>query len=306
MNKRIVSICCILCLLASPATKAQFYLYDNNYYEGEFHVDLGLSAGAINCLTDLGGRKGGGKPFIKDLNPGNTRMAWGIFATLTYRNVIGLRLEGTFGRVEASDAVLKPVAATTGGRYERNLHFRSQIADFQLSAEVHPLMINRNFDKGPLLLSPYVVGGIGLFSFNPQAQLNGRWIDLRPLKTEGQGFRENPGRNNYSRLQANVPLGIGVKYEASRTINLRLELVHRVLFTDYLDDVSSRYIDAAAFAANLTPAEAALAQRLHDRRAELTPGALPKPGGIRGNPDNNDAFFSLMFKISYMLGRMRR
>jgi hypothetical protein len=156
------------------------------------------------------------------------------------------------------------------------------------------------------LFSPYVLAGVALFQFNPQAVYEGNWVDLNPLKTEGQGFRNYHDRSVYRLTQAAIPMGLGLRYEASALLNLKIELVHRFLFTDYLDDVSKNYIDPAAFDANLKPDQATIARKLADRRAELDPSFIGKEGEKRGNSLNNDSYFSLTLKLGIILNRKRR
>lgn len=284
--------------------KAQYYYYNNNYYDNAVVLELGGSAGVMNCLTDLGGNKGIGKKFIKDLNWKNTKPALGIYLMGMYKNVVGLRLEGTFGTVTAYDSILKDVASSTFGRYERNLSFKSKIADFQLSFEVHPLYF-KNYEDEPPRFSPYLVAGVGLFGFNPQAYLYGQWHDLHPLRTEGQGFAEYPGHSPYKLTQINFPVGLGIKYEINSFLNARLELVYRFLTTDYLDDVSTIYINPDLFANYLPSHLARLAVQLHDRQTELNPSHETIIGGQRGDPKDNDSFFSIQLKIGFVFGRER-
>jgi hypothetical protein len=297
---------CIFLATVSPS-EAQFYYYNDKYYESAVSVEAGISAGIMNSLTDLGGKKGVGKDFIKDLNWKNANMGFGGYVVALYKYAIGARLEASFGTIEGADSVLKPVTASTYGRYERNLSFKSRISEIQLVVEVHPLFF-RSYDDDnmPPPVSPYLLGGIGYFSFDPQAKINGRWMSLQPLRTEGQGFSEYPGRHPYKLHQFNVPLGLGVKYEINSFINARLELVHRILFTDYLDDVSKDYINPDLFANYLTPTFAAMAQQLFDRQQELDASHITQVGGQRGDPRDNDAFFSIQLKIGVIIGRKRR
>lgn len=296
----------VVFLLSSLPASSQYYYYNENYFERDVNFEFGGSIGLMNCLTDLGGKKGIGKGFIKDLNMKNNNLSFGIFATATYRYVFGLRLEATFGKIEAYDSILKPVASSTFGRYERNLSFRSPITDIQLSMEFHPLYLQVNYDKEPTRWSPYILGGIGFFTFNPQAKLENQWYDLKPLHLEGQGFEEYPKRTDYKLTQLNIPLGVGVKYEMSQALNLRFEFVHRILFTDYLDDVSTNYIDPSLFAVYLTPSQASLARRLHDRQVDRIPGHVTQPGEIRGDPKDKDSYFSFQAKIGLLIGRLKR
>ncbi len=196
-------------------------------------------------LRILGGRKGVGKKFVKDFNFRNNQLCGGIFFNVMFKNAIGIRLEGTFGTVKAYDSILKKVAPSTNGRYERNLNFRSTIAEVALIGEFHPFYIfgNYNDDHYPPAVSPYILAGIGYFHFNPQTVLNGSYVDLQPLHTEGQGFPEYPKVKDYKLNQINFPIGMGARYDLSPVVNIRVELLYRILQTDYLDDVSGKYID---------------------------------------------------------------
>jgi hypothetical protein len=305
MRKTALSLVVILCFLSPVALRAQYYFYNDKYYESDLLFEAGVSGGIMNCFTDLGGRKGVGKKFIKDVNMKNTRLSGGVYVTAMYKNVIGLRLEGTFGQVKAYDSILKGDQSLAKQRYERNLNFRSNITEVSAMFEIHPMFFKVNDDQDPPRISPYVMGGVGMFSFNPQGNLNNTWVNLEPLRTEGQGFSQYPDRKRYKLRQMNIPFGAGVRYELNSMLNARFEIVHRVLFTDYLDDVSKAYIDPVHFISNLTPNQAALATRLSDRRAAVNPAIVPLEGQIRGDSRDNDAYFSINLKVGITLGRQR-
>jgi Domain of unknown function (DUF6089) len=301
ISTAVVALC--FCGLRS---EAQYYFYDNNYYDNPVVYELGGSVGIMNCLSDLGGNKGIGKRFVKDLNFGNTQLAGSVYFNAMYKNAVALRLEGTFGQVKAYDSVLKKVKASTFGRYERNLSFRSNITEFMGVVEIHPLFF-RNFDENTEAprISPYVLGGIGYFSFNPQAKLQNKWVDLQPLRTEGQGFTEYPKRKPYELKQINIPLGMGLKYELSPMLNLRAEVVYRILTTDYLDDVSTNYIDPTLYSNYFTGTKLTNALLLNDRQYELDPTHITTDGDQRGNSTRNDAYFTFNLKIGLVFGRER-
>jgi len=286
---------CQYILQTNPAG-AQYYYYNDKYYGSDWMIELGVSAGIMNSLTDIGGKKGIGKRFIKDLNWKVSKPSFSLYGIAMYKDFIGVRLEATFGKIHSYDSILRKVGPSTFGRYERNLSFKSTIMDVQLVAEVHPLFFKR-YDEGKApFWSPYLVAGIGYFSFNPQAKLNDQWYYLHPLRTEGEGFEEYRDRKIYSLNQVNIPLGIGVKYELSPVINARLEMVYRVLFTDYLDDASQKdYIDPSLFINYLSTQQAAIARQLADRRLSTV------INNQRGDPKDNDAFFTIQFKIGYTL-----
>ncbi len=292
-------------ILGTKNATAQYYFFDGEYYDNPFLYEAGISLNAMNCLTDMGGNKGIGKKFLKDLNLGKTHISGGIFFSVAYKNAIALRLEGTFGKVSGNDNVLAGVTDIAKQRFNRNLNFRSYITDVNAMLEIHPLYIFVDWpakETTPPRTSPYLLAGIGYFSFNPQTKLANRWVDLQPLHTEGQGFVETD-RKNYSLQQLNIPIGAGVKYELSPLVNLRGEILYRKTFTDYLDDLSTTYIDKAWFrnpANGLTPQKADLAEILYDRQLVKDPISTK-----RGTEKNNDGFFTVNLKISVIIGRER-
>ncbi|HMR91522.1 MAG TPA: hypothetical protein PKC69_04385 [Chitinophagaceae bacterium] len=120
---------------------------------------------------------------------------------------------------------------------------------------------------------------------------------------EGQGMAEYPDRKPYKLWQHEIPMGIGVKYFIKENFYVGLEVLHRQLFTDYIDDVSTNYIDPVLFDNYLSATDAARARRLHYR------GTFPvyqNPGSTineqRGDPKDNDAFFSTLIRVGWRLG----
>jgi hypothetical protein len=284
--------------------------FEDDYLTTDIVMEAGAGIGMMNCLTDLGGNEGIGKKYFKDMNLGQSQVSSGFYFGAMYRKMVGLRLEATFGRVKGTDDVLSDVLSTdiAKTRYNRGLNFRSKITEFSLLAEVHPLFIFFNWensDMPPPSISPYLLGGVGYFSFNPQAELDGKIIDLQPLRTEGQGFKEYPDRQPYKLRQFNLPFGAGIKYNISPIINIKGEVVYRKLNTDYLDDVSSNYIDPSLYELNGFAGNKLLnAIRLNNRvrnGQEIYTG----PGAKRGSPIENDSYFSFNLKVGiYLKQRM--
>jgi hypothetical protein len=158
-------------------------------------------------------------------------------------------------------------------------------------------------------LRPYGVIGIGAFKFNPQGSLtdnNGKvtWHDLKPLHTEGQGFAEFPDRKEYSLTQINIPMGLGLKYMLSERINISFELLLRKSFTDYIDDVSTNYIDPNLFNKYLSTTDAVTARKISDKVFAIVNPNLSRnsPGIQRGNPNQNDSYFTTFVKFGIRLG----
>lgn len=306
----------ILLFAGVQRAAAQYYFYDNYSFNSPVVFELGGTVGSMNCLTDIGGKQGPGKPFLKDLNFGKMRVSGGLYLSATYNDALTIRLEGTWGGIRAYDSILENVKASTSGRYERNLSFRSKISEISAIAEIHPLFLFVNWsmrEQDPPRISPYLLGGVGFFSFNPQAKnRDGKYVDLQPLSLEGQGFRSYPDRKPYKLSQINFPVGFGVRYELSGAFNIRAEVVHRIVNTDYLDDVSTRYVDPVLFSTEggLTGNQLrdAIDLSSNDRHNPGGPtGVFRKTsGGIRGNPRDNDSYFTVNFKLGYVFGRMSR
>lgn len=292
-------------LFTTHRAAAQYYFYNNQYYSGNILLEAGISGGIMNSLTDLGGRKGAGRAFIKDLNLKVTHPCYSFYATATYKDAIGLRLELTSGQISSSDGLLQKTDPRPGGRYGRNLSFQTAIKELQSSIEIHPLFLKIYEENQAPFWSPYIISGIGYYTFNPRASLNGRLYDLHPLKLEGQGFAEYPDHKPYALHQFNIPVGIGLRYEINALLQARLEIIHRLLFTDYLDDVSTTYIDASLFPMYLSPGMAAVATALYSRMQELQPSYRITEGMKRGNASDNDAYFSMQLKIGWLF-RSRR
>ena len=293
---------------AMQRLNAQQYFYNNDYYNNPVTFEGGISFGPMNSLTDVGGRNGKGRRGPKDLNIKTTTLFGSIYLSTIYKNIFAIRLEGTIGKVQSYDSLLAN-AKNNGsiGRYNRNLSFRSPINEISLTAELHVLDLFRPFDPEnfPSSFSPYLIGGVGYFHFNPQALLNSTWVNLQPLHTEGEGFAEYPKSKNYKLNQINVPLGFGIKYEVSSKFNLRLEYIDRVLFTDYLDDVHGTFVDPSIFSKYLSGTALTDALILNNRvRQDAVPNlTTARPGGIRGNPSNNDSYFTINVKVGFIFGR---
>ena len=293
--------CCILC--SSQDARSQYYYYNSRFYESEILWEVGLSAMGMNCLTDVGGRKAKGGSFLKDFEWRNTRPGVSFFGKLLYRQLIALRAEAGFGKVVAFDSVLINKLRAPG-RFERNLQVQSYIIEAALLGEFYPLtFLSSNHQPLPGI-SPYLLAGIGFFHFDPMARYGNALVRLQPLHTEGQGFTEYPDRKPYRLNQWNLPFGLGLRYEVSALFICGVELLCRKLFTDYLDDVSTTYIDPVAFYKHLSPAEAVRAGALADPVRKGFP--LHEPGARRGNPANNDAYLSINFKAALAIGRQRR
>jgi hypothetical protein len=253
--------------------------------------EVGATIGVANYTGDLSNT---GSGFFGEIQPRAFRPAGGILYRNNFSRFASFRSSFTVGQVMGDDRFYDDPE-----RASRNLHFRSNIADINMMLEwnILPFLIGHYKYK----FTPYIGAGIGGFMFNPKAELDGRWVALQPLGTEGQGLLEYPDRVKYSKMSFNIPLSFGLKLNLSRYIAIGLEFQYRLTFTDYLDDVSTIYPNTDYYYNNYVRAVADEAAALSYR------GTLDNPTGIeglqRGNPDKKDAFFFTMFTFSYSIGR---
>ncbi len=272
--------------------------------------EIGFNVGPSFFLGDLGGHKGKGKRFVKDLNLPLTQVMAGVFATCYPNKWLGIRAAAQYGKISGEDKIINTKGTNELYRKQRNLDFRSNIGEVYLAAEIFPTMLlNINEPDFAPRIVPYGVIGVGYFHFNPQGSLtdaNGKktWYYLRPLHTEGEGFPEYPQRKMYSLSQINIPIGVGLKYYISDRVNVSLEILLRKSFTDYIDDVSTTYINPNLFDKYLSPQNAAIARQISDKVfAIVNPGlSRNSPGTQRGNPNQNDSYFTTFLKVGIRLG----
>ena len=288
--------------LLSLSSKAQ------SITTGNGKVELGLGIGPMFFLGDLGGHSGTGKTFIKDVNVPLTKLSKGLYVNFYPAEWLGFRLAANLSRIEGSDSIVKDGSGAEQFRKLRNLQFQSKVTEFYAAAEFYPTVFFEKYDGLQGKLRPYGVIGFGMFKFNPQGlyyDQNGggaRWVDLQPLRLEGQGMRET-GRPEYSLTQYHIPMGFGAKYYVKENFYVGLEVLHRKTFTDYIDDVSTTYIDNTLFQNYLTGDQLAMANQLYYRE-NFTPNAPAQRPGLneqRGDPTENDAFFSTMLRFGWRL-----
>jgi hypothetical protein len=223
-------------------------------------------------------------------------------------------------------------------RYLRNLHFRNNITEVS-GVAMYDLKVNQGLYYRRARFTPYIFAGLAFLKHNPQARApyDGdtglqRWVDLRPIGTEGQFARNIDSKypKPYSLYQIAVPMGFGVKYRLKSRIDIGFEFGLRYTFTDYLDDVSGFYPEMADLGGpNSLPVRMS-DRTLEERSAwkgEFRTGLndlLPEFGGVfpytgtngetyttingygrkgyqRGDKDNNDIYTFTGFHITYLL-----
>lgn len=297
-------IALLICFFVHTTSNAQALLFGE-----KVKWEVGFNFGPSFFLGDLGGNSGKGTNNLKDMNFEFTKFMKGVFVTVYPKNWIGLRLAADYTYLEGDDGIINTTGIDELWRKQRNLDFKTNVLEGYLAIEIFPTMLfNRNSEYEPRL-RPYALGGIGVFHFNPQGSLtdaagNKSWYYLHPLRLEGQGMPEYPYSKPYKLTQMNIPFGAGLKYFASDRINVSMELLYRKTFTDYIDDVSQRYIDPSYYSKYLTTQEATLAYKLSDKaKGIIWPGMTRYPAGTqRGDLKDSDTYFSLVLKAGIRLG----
>lgn len=188
----------------------------------------------------------GGSYYVGDLNPiaqfnQFTKPAGGLVFRYNFNSRLATRLNAFYGSIEGDDSFSNALA-----QQQRNLHFRSDV--YELSGQLEFNFLDYEIGNDYRPFSPYILIGLAGFKFNPQGNINDHWVDLQPLGTEGQGLPGGASKRKYKLTQFSIPFGVGVKINLSKYIGLSIEWGMRKTFTDYLDDVSTRYYDPMVIA----------------------------------------------------------
>ncbi|MBC7935538.1 MAG: hypothetical protein H7Y86_09335 [Rhizobacter sp.] len=275
----------------------------------KFKVEAGFNFGPTFFLGDLGGNAGKGTKFVKDVNLELTKMMKGAFITVYPTDWLGLRVAGQFTYVSGKDYTINSDGVHETWRKQRNLDFRSNMWEAYGAIELYPTLMFRKYNDYDPRLKPYGFVGVGLFHFDPEGSItaaNGTqsWHKLHPLRTEGQGMAEYPNKKPYKLTQMNLPMGFGLKYDISERVTMGAELLYRHTFTDYIDDVSTSYIDPIYFNQYLSAPDAIIARKIHDKMFGIITPTVSRyaPGTQRGNAEQNDAYFSTLVKLGIKLG----
>jgi hypothetical protein len=247
--------------------------------EGEFGVGLG----GAHYFGDLNTR---GR--LNRIKPAAT-----IFFRKTFGNYISGRIGASFAQLGYSDVY----NTHNEYMYRRNLSFNTNVWELALQGDFN---FFRFMPGDPFYnFTPYITLGVGVFSYDPYAYLQGQKVYLRSLGTEGQGSSLYPDRKPYSTIAACIPIGAGIKYALNSRMNIAFEILYRITNTDYLDDVSKTYVDPSIFPPNPdgSPSQALL---LSDRSYE-TGEPIGIPGRQRGNSKQKDQFVTGMIHLTFNL-----
>jgi hypothetical protein len=218
-----------------------------------------------------------------DLNPNSFTFAHSNFAAgIIYRKPLSrwftFRAGASMGKIEAADRWNRDYLKA------RNLSFTTSIKEGYIALEMTLLDISTK------RFTPYMYGGIAIFHFNPWTLDNsGVKTYLKPLSTEGQGLAAYPKQRPYKLTQFALPFGVGAKYAVSPAMNIGVEFSQRKSFTDYIDDVSTFFVDRDVLLQAKGPRAVDLSYR-----GDEVPGGIqsyPAHGEQRGTPSEMDWYY---------------
>lgn len=246
--------------------------WENIVHEGE----IGITAGAAHYFGDLNTKARLNRP----------KLAVGAFFRKQFGNYTGLRVSAHFTQLGYSDIY------NTDNEFQkrRNLSFNTNLFELAVQGDFNFF----KFVPGDPYhnWTPYITLGVGVFSYDPYAFLDGKKVMLRPLGTEGQGDSAFPDRKPYNTMGFAFPFGVGVKYAINDRMNIGLEITHRFTNTDYIDDVSKTYVGIDRFPGIRQPdgtIAPSIAGLMQDRSYE-TGSPIGIAGRQRGYPKQRDQY----------------
>lgn len=251
----------------------------------QYRWDYGFGLGAANYLGDIGGKEKTRRDFVADMKLAKTRWSVGGFARFKLDHRLSIKGQLNYLRIAGDDKL-----SSNPGRHARNLSFWNDIFELDLSPQVK---IYENNDLGSsyrfrLGFKFYLHAGVGIFHHSPKAKYRDEVYKLQLMQTEGV---------KYSLWQFTVPVGTGFYFTMRKKHRIGFEYSWRICFTDYLDDISTVYVDG------LNGTAAALANRTGELGTEVDPAtaAFFRPGNKRGDPSHKDTYMDVQISYSYVV-----
>jgi hypothetical protein len=263
-----------------------------------YRFEYGVLTGVSNYLGEIGGRDKAARPFLADLKLAKTRWDAGVYMRYKFHRIFTTKFAFNYLRIEGDDKL-----TINPARKYRNLSFRNDIYDLEGTINWHFYNSDRPsaiYRRTNVYFSAYLFTGIGGFYHNPKTLYQGTYIALQPLMTENK---------KYSKFGYCVPLGAGFYVtinQRRRAHRIGLEVNWRYTNTDYLDDISTVYVNPAELS---SATSAALSNRNPEvaKQPEGTSihygwhGVDEKGNPInlapRGDPKDKDSFMSV--SVSY-------
>ena len=303
-----------------------------NVFKKHRYIIVGGSLHFLKYFGDLSASE-----YIFNANFSMIRPGIGLWAGYKISPGVTLRSEIFYGRLMGEDfSTFSLDDSHTSSLYIRNLSFRNDIVELSFTGKFDIFRNYREYFRRRDF-NVYLLAGVAVLYHNPKARAPeftidgnrfpeyGSWVPLRPLGTEGQNS-EHYDVKPYSNFQFAVPIGGGIEFRLTSRLDFSVEFAYRFLMTDYLDDVSGKYVDLGAL-------DGDMAKAMSDRSREKNSAIKEQPrdmegifehtqlytytsrydgkpytvlkgygneGGTRGG-SSYDMYFTTSFKISYIL-----
>ena len=234
--------------------------------------------------------------YIGDLNPSNPlknrfQIAQGGYFRNNINSRVSIRLQIMDGYIEAWDE-----DSEVSWAQNRNLHFRNRIQEFSVLGEIN--YIDHVLGNPTNRLTGFLTTGIAFFTHDPESMDSyGNWHPLQPLGTEGQGWVD--GTEYYQLSGIALPFGMGFKINLGSTMSFQMEWGMRKTWTDYLDDVSTSYVNSV----DLRIERGELSAELADRIVALPDGVTSSEGLQRGDPGRDDKYGYFLASVSFRVSK---
>jgi hypothetical protein len=276
----------------------------------------GVSVGVNFGLADLWGDVGTQGPidhYVNERYWSKPHFMGGIFMRFVKHPSWALRLNLNYGTLYANDdwnltkaEEAKSIEEDAYQRYLRNQDARANVWEGTVMLEISPLRFNSESKMAQKSMQPYIAFGAGGFHFRPQTSLidpiTGRkkWVETKELRLEGEGI-DNSGAVATNLWQVCVPVGLGLRWDIGRDMNIGVEWLYRFTTTDRLDNVSSFYLTPDYYDRHLSPEDAAIAKQVYDKSWYIEPAYKNAYGSPRGNKDVLDGYSTFSITFMYRL-----
>lgn len=176
-----------------------FFLFASNQSFAQFN-EVGVGIGGTTYTGDL----------VRNYDITLNRPALNIFYRSNFSDIVSIKYGLLGGFIHGNEK--KPIDAFAE---IRDWSFSIFLVEGSAILEYHFLDYKR--DNSLIKWSPYLFGGLGVFTF----------------------FGEGPRNGSYNKMQPVIPFGVGFKYILNPRFNLGVEFGARKTFFDYLDNISA-------------------------------------------------------------------
>ncbi|NOT37140.1 MAG: hypothetical protein HOP11_07160 [Saprospiraceae bacterium] len=235
-------------------------------------ISLGASILGSNYSGDI---TADNMAILKQTSPG-----CGVHLSYEMDHLFTFRANYEFLKVFADDKL-----GIQDWQLKRNLNFSSRIHSIDISGYLNlKNLLTERYKR----LNINLLAGYTLFNYNPIANYQGTQIELRSLGTEGQGMKGYASK--YSNWANAINFGTNIEFLITEKFSIETQLLFRKTNTDYLDDISSNYVNYETLYQQNGVMAAELGNKIH-----------AATGSQRGNPLDQDWFQSLSLGVKYRI-----